>query len=140
MSTSPRPAPLPSSIWDLPTRDISAPDKPMLYSDAVCIMNDKLYKHHLPEIAADLPDGMWYIPTKGFNSQRSPSTNIHYNSQKHWVTTIQYENGDIYLLDSDLGKNMDLCLNDSLKIQLAQMNGHGKSKLKSSYITITTTE
>ena len=80
-------------------------------------------------------NGMWHIPTEGFNSQRSPSTNIHYNSQKHWVTTIQYENGDIYLLDSDLGKNMDLCLNDSLKIQLAQMYGHGKS-----YTTITTTE
>ena len=56
MSTSPRPAPLPSSIWDLPTTAISAPDKPMLYSDAVCIMNDKPSKHHLPEIAADLPD------------------------------------------------------------------------------------
>ena len=75
-------------------------------------------------------NGMWYIPTKGFNSQRSPSTNIHYNSQKHWVTTFQYENGDIYLLDSDLGKKMDLCLNDSWTIQLAQMYGHGKSKLK----------
>ena len=49
-------------------------------------------------------NGMWHIPAEGFNSQRSPSTNIHYNSQKHWVTTIQYENGDIYLLDSDLGK------------------------------------
>ena len=56
MSTSIRPAPLRSSIWDLPTTAISAPDKPMLYSDAVCIMNDKPSKHHLPEIAADLPD------------------------------------------------------------------------------------
>ena len=69
-------------------------------------------------------------PTEGFNSQKSPSTNIHYNSQKHWVTTFQYENGNIYLLKSDLGKNIDLCLNDSLKIQLAQKYGHGKSKLK----------
>ena len=75
-------------------------------------------------------NGMWHIPAEGFNSQRSPSTNIHYNSQKHWATTIQYKNGDIYLLNSDLGKNMDLFLDDSLKIQLAQIYGHGKSKLK----------
>ena len=35
----------------------------------------------------------------------------------------------IYLIDSALGKNMTMCLNDSLKIQLAQIYGKRKSKL-----------
>ena len=47
--------------------------------------------------------GKWQIPANGFNSQKPPSVNIHYNSQKHWVTSFQYENGDIYLIDSNTG-------------------------------------
>ena len=50
--------------------------------------------------------GRWHIPANGFSSKKSPSVNIHYNSQKHWVTSFQHEDGDIYLLDSDLGKNI----------------------------------
>ena len=78
MSTSPRPAPLPSSIWDLPTTAISAPDKPMLYSDAVCIMNDKPSKQHLPEIAADLPNLLCHttfppLPTPSPRPASTPS-------------------------------------------------------------------
>ena len=53
-------------------------------------------------------DGIWHIPADGFKSQRSPSTNIHYNSQKQWVTSFQFEDGEIYLLDSDLTKDTDL--------------------------------
>ena len=74
-------------------------------------------------------NGTWHIPAKGFRSQNSPSTNIHYNSKNHWVASFQFESGEIYLLDSALGKNMTMCLNDSLKIQLAQIYGKGKSKL-----------
>ena len=48
-------------------------------------------------------NGTWHIPASGSNSQKPPSANIPYNSQKHWVTSFQYENGDIYLLDSSLG-------------------------------------
>ena len=78
MSTSPRPAPLPSSIWDLPTTAISAPDKPMLYSDAVCIMNDIPSKQNLPEIAADLPDLLCHttfppLPTASPRPASTPS-------------------------------------------------------------------
>ena len=75
-------------------------------------------------------DGMWHIPADGFKSQRSPSTNIHYNSQKHWVTSFQFEDGEIYLLDGDLTKDIDFCFNDSLKIQLAQIYGYQKSKVR----------
>ena len=55
--------------------------------------------------------------------------NLRYNGNKHWVTSFQFENGDIYLLDSYLGTNMKDSLNDSLKIQLAQIYGYGKTKL-----------
>ena len=75
-------------------------------------------------------DGAWHIPADGFKSQRSPSTNIHYNSQKHWVTSFQSEDGEFYLLDSDLMKDIDLCFNDSSKIQLAQIYGYQKNKAK----------
>ena len=71
-------------------------------------------------------NGTWHIPASGFNSQKLPSANIHYNSQKHWVTSFQYENGDINLPDSSPGENMENCLNNSLKIQLAQVYGKGK--------------
>ena len=74
-------------------------------------------------------NGTWHIPAKGFRSQNSPSTNIHYNSINHWVAYFQFESGEIYLLDSALRKDMTMCLNDSLKIQLAQIYGKGKSKL-----------
>ena len=73
--------------------------------------------------------GTWHIPAKGFRSQNSPPTNIHYNSKNHWVASFQFESGEIYLLDSALGKNMTMCLKTSLKIQLAQIYGKGKSKL-----------
>ena len=55
--------------------------------------------------------------------------NIHYNSQKHWVTSFQYENGDIYLIDSSTGGSIENCLNDSLKIHLAQIYGNGRCKI-----------
>ena len=55
--------------------------------------------------------------------------NLHYNGNKHWVTSFQFENGDIYLLVSYLGTNMKDSLNDSLKIHPAQIYGYGKSKL-----------
>ena len=73
-------------------------------------------------------NGTWHIPASGFKNQKQPSANIHYNGQKHRVTSFQFEDGDIFLLDSDLGKK--ICLTDSLKIQLAQIYGQGKSKLK----------
>ena len=44
------------------------------------------------------------------------------------MTSFQHEDGDIYLLDSHLGKNIHKSLNDSLKIQLAQIYGQGKSQ------------
>ena len=49
----------------------------------------------------------WHMAytAEGFKSQISPSKNIHYNSKNHWVTSFQFEDGDVYLLDSDLGKN-----------------------------------
>ena len=74
-------------------------------------------------------DGTWHIPSNGFESKNSPSVNLHYNGNKHWVTSFEFENGDIYLLDSYLGTNMKDSLNDSLKIQLAQIYGYGKLKL-----------
>ena len=74
-------------------------------------------------------DGMWFIPSNGFQSQASPSVNIHHNSQKHWVTSFQLENGDIHLLDSSVGKQLESCINGSLKIQLAQIYGKGKAQL-----------
>ena len=51
-------------------------------------------------------NGTWHIPAKGFRNQNSPSTNICYNSKNHWVASFQFESGEIYLLDSALGKNM----------------------------------
>ena len=74
-------------------------------------------------------DGTWHIPENGFEAKQAPSVNIHYNSEKHWVTSFQFENGDIYLLDSNLGMKPEACLNDSLKVQLAQIYGQGKSKI-----------
>ena len=64
-------------------------------------------------------DAMWHIPDNGFESKKSPSVNIYYNSEKDWVTSFHYENGDIYLLDSNLGRQSKACISDSLKIQLA---------------------
>ena len=32
--------------------------------------------------------GMWCIPDNGFESKKSPSVNIHYNSKKHRVTSF----------------------------------------------------
>ena len=46
------------------------------------------------------------------------------------MTSFQHEDGDIYLLDSDLGKNIHKSLNDSLKIQLAQIYGQWKSQMR----------
>ena len=74
-------------------------------------------------------NGRWHIPGDGFTCQKPPPANIHYNSQQHWVTYFQFENGDIYLLDSSLGQKMESCLNDSLKIQLAQIYGRVKSQI-----------
>ena len=74
-------------------------------------------------------NGRWHIPGDGFTCQKPPSANIHYNSQQHLVISFQFENGDIYLLDSSLDQKMESCLNDSLKIQLAQIYGRGKSQI-----------
>ena len=74
-------------------------------------------------------DQTWFIPDNGLQSQAPPSVNINYNSQKHWVTSFQFENGDIYLLDSGLQRKTENCINDSLKIQLAQVYGSGKSEI-----------
>ena len=74
-------------------------------------------------------NGKWHIPGDGFTSQKSPSANIHYNSQQHWIIFFQFENGDISLLDSSLSQKMQYCLNDSFKIQLAQIYGRGKSQI-----------
>ena len=74
-------------------------------------------------------DGMWCIPNNGFEFKKSPCVNIHYNSEMHWVTSFQYENGDVYLLDSNLEGQSKVCIYDSLNIQLAQIYGCGKSNL-----------
>ena len=73
-------------------------------------------------------NGTWHIPANGFKNQKPPSVNIHYNGQKHWATSFQFEDGDVFLLDNDVGKR--ICFNDSLKIQLAQIYGQRQSKLK----------
>ena len=75
-----------------------------------------------------LKNGTWITSDNGFRNQSAPSTNVHYNGNKYWVASFQYEDGDIYLLDIDLRKG-NIHLNDSLKIQLAQIYGYGKSKL-----------
>ena len=49
---------------------------------------------------------------------------------KNWMTSFQYEDGDIYLSDSNLGKRIDKCLNDSLKLQLTQIYGQEKSQIQ----------
>ena len=72
-------------------------------------------------------NGTWHIPANGFKNQKPSSANIHYNGQKQWVTSFQFEDGDVFLLDSDAEKK--ICLNDSLKIQLAQIYGHGQSNM-----------
>ena len=36
-------------------------------------------------------NGVWHIPADGFKSLRSPVTNHHYNSQKHLVTSLQFD-------------------------------------------------
>ena len=46
------------------------------------------------------------------------------------MTSFQHEDCDIYLLDSDLETNIHKSLNDSLKIQLAQIYGQGKLQLR----------
>ena len=74
-------------------------------------------------------DQTWFIPDNGLQSQAPPSVNVHYNSQKHWVTSFQFENGDICLLDSSLGRKIENYINDSLKVQLAQVYGSGKSQI-----------
>ena len=48
-------------------------------------------------------NGTWHIPANGFKNQKPPSANIHYNGQKHWVTSFQFEDSDVFLLDSDAG-------------------------------------
>ena len=79
-------------------------------------------------------NGTWQFPINGLKSQKPPFANIHYNSQKHWVTSLQYENCEIYLLESNSWEKMENCLNDSLKIQLAQLNGKLKITVNIPYI------
>ena len=74
-------------------------------------------------------DGMWHITDNRFESKWSPSINIHYNSENHWVTSFQYKNGDIYLLDSNFGGQYKAHINDSLKIQLSKIYGCSKPNL-----------
>ena len=74
-------------------------------------------------------NGQWHIPVDGLISQKAPSANIHYNCQQHRLTSFQFENGDIYLLDRSLSQKKQYCLNDSLKIQLSQIYDRGKSQI-----------
>ena len=81
-------------------------------------------------------NGRWHIAGDGFTCQKPPSANIHYNSQQHWVTSFQFENGDIYLLDSSLGQKMESCLNDSLKkFNWHKFMAEESHKLLSKYLT-----
>ena len=49
---------------------------------------------------------MWHIPAEGFKNQTSPSTNIQYNKNNQWVPYFHNEDGDVYLIDSDLDKQL----------------------------------
>ena len=51
-------------------------------------------------------------------------TQIHHTGQDHWVTSVQTETNETYILDNLLEK-----LTVSQEIQLSQIYSHGKKKL-----------
>ena len=76
-------------------------------------------------------DNTWRYPANGFEGRISPTVNIYHNNVNHWVYSFQFENDySLYVLDSNLGRIVEKCLKDSLKIQLSPINGNGKQKLK----------
>ena len=65
-------------------------------------------------------DNTLRYPANGFEGRTSPTVNIHHNNRGHWVCSFLFENDDsLYLLDSNLGRNVEKCLTDSLKNQLS---------------------
>ncbi|CAG2245650.1 unnamed protein product [Mytilus edulis] len=101
-----------------------------LCSDII-ISTQNLLKFEFPEIngfqettlAPVKVDGKWVSET-GFQSQESPSVQIHHNGNAHWVLSLQTRDGNIYLLDS-----LSLNLTTSLEYQLTQIYGKDKKKL-----------
>ena len=73
--------------------------------------------------------GTWHIPANGFRGQKLSSTNIHYNGQNHWVTSFQYKDGNIYLLNNNLGKRIDKYLNET-EISFCPNLWSGKSQIQ----------
>ncbi|VDI27201.1 Hypothetical predicted protein [Mytilus galloprovincialis] len=77
-----------------------------LCSDII-ISTQNLLKFEFPEIngfqettlAPVKVNGKWVSET-GFQSQESPSVQIHHNGNAHWVLSLQTRDGNIYLLDS----------------------------------------
>jgi hypothetical protein len=51
-------------------------------------------------------------------------TQIHHTGQDHWVTSVQTETNETYILDNLLEK-----LTVSQEIQLSQIYSHGKKRL-----------
>ncbi|CAG2237060.1 unnamed protein product [Mytilus edulis] len=101
-----------------------------LCSDII-ISTQNLLKFEFPEIngfqettlAPVKLNGKWVSET-GFQSQESPSVQIHHNGNAHWVLSLQTRDGNIYLLDS-----LSLNLTTSLEYQLTQIYGKDKKKL-----------
>ncbi|CAG2188432.1 unnamed protein product [Mytilus edulis] len=101
-----------------------------LCSDII-ISTQNLLKFEFPEIngfqettlAPVKVNGKWVSET-GFQSQESPSVQIHHNGNAHWVLSLQTRDGNIYLLDS-----LSLNLTTSLEYQLTQIYGKDKKKL-----------
>ncbi|CAG2232922.1 unnamed protein product [Mytilus edulis] len=101
-----------------------------LCSDII-ISTQNLLKFEFPEIngfqettlAPVKLNGKWVSET-GFQSQESPSLQIHHNGNAHWVLSLQTRDGNIYLLDS-----LSLNLTTSLEYQLTQIYGKDKKKL-----------
>ena len=69
------------------------------------------------------------VTGKSPTDQISPSVQIHFTGNSHWITSFQFEGGsNVYLLDSLYSsQELPMCV----KLQLAQIYGKGKDRLDS---------
>ena len=72
-------------------------------------------------------EGDWQIPNGPLMSQISPSVQIHFTGNSHWITSFQFEcDSNVCLLDS-LYSSQEIPT--YVKLQLAQIYGKGKDRL-----------
>ena len=106
-------------------------DNKELCSDIICFAQSILKKQfpdsngfHDTTLAPIKLNDKW-ISNNSFQTQSHPSVQIHHTGlSQHWVTSIQLDKTNIYLLDS-----LSLKLSTSLEMQLAQIYGKKRKNI-----------